>query len=88
MRPSSVALCDQLHQRRLDSRGGDLQKYPRLQQQTIARLTNERIGSAEGFGYPELAQLLRRRGVVDGDLYVVHMRELFRRMVFNILSCW
>jgi len=41
--------------------------------------------AAEGFGYPELAQLLRRRGVVDGDLYVAHMRELFRRMVFNIL---
>jgi serine/threonine-protein kinase HipA len=32
-----------------------------------------------------LAQLLRRRGVIEGDLYVAHMRELFRRMVFNIL---
>jgi serine/threonine-protein kinase HipA len=41
--------------------------------------------AAEGFGYPELAQLLRRKGVVAGDLYVAHMRELFRRMVFNIL---
>jgi serine/threonine-protein kinase HipA len=41
--------------------------------------------AAEGFGYPELAQLLPRKGVVDGDLYVAHMRELFRRMVFNIL---
>jgi serine/threonine-protein kinase HipA len=41
--------------------------------------------AAEGFGYPELAQLLRRRGVIEGDLYVAHMRELFRRMVFNIL---
>ena len=41
--------------------------------------------AAEGFGYPELAQLLRRKGVVEGDLYVAHMRELFRRMVFNIL---
>ena len=37
------------------------------------------------FGYPELAQLLRRRGVTEGDVYVGHMRELFRRMVFNIL---
>lgn len=36
-------------------------------------------------GYPELAQLLRRKGVVDGDVYVAQMRELFRRMVFNIL---
>ncbi len=40
---------------------------------------------AEGteFGYPELAQLLRRRGPVATS--AVHMRELFRRMVFNIL---
>jgi serine/threonine-protein kinase HipA len=41
--------------------------------------------AGERFGYPELAQLLRRRGVTDNDLYVEHMRELFRRMVFNIL---
>jgi serine/threonine-protein kinase HipA len=41
--------------------------------------------AAEGFGYPELAQLLRRRGVAEGDVYIAHMRELFRRMVFNIL---
>lgn len=39
----------------------------------------------EPYGYPELAQLLRRRGVADGDAYVDEMRELFRRMVFNIL---
>ncbi len=41
--------------------------------------------AAERFGYPELAQLLRRRGVTEGDVYIGHMRELFRRMVFNIL---
>jgi serine/threonine-protein kinase HipA len=41
--------------------------------------------AGERFGYPELAQLLRRRGVVEGDTYLAHMRELFRRMVFNIL---
>lgn len=41
--------------------------------------------AAEPFGYPELAQLLRRRGVPEGNLYEAHMRELFRRMVFNIL---
>jgi serine/threonine-protein kinase HipA len=41
--------------------------------------------AGERFGYPELAQLLRRRGVVESDAYLVHMRELFRRMVFNIL---
>jgi serine/threonine-protein kinase HipA len=41
--------------------------------------------AGERFGYPELAQLLRRRGVTDADAYVVQMREVFRRMVFNIL---
>jgi serine/threonine-protein kinase HipA len=41
--------------------------------------------AAERCGYPELAQLLRRRGVTQGDAYVDHMHELFRRMVFNIL---
>jgi len=39
--------------------------------------------ASERFGYPELAQLLRRRGV--HGVYELHMRELFRRMVFNIL---
>jgi serine/threonine-protein kinase HipA len=39
----------------------------------------------ERFGYPDLAQLLRRRGVAAGDRYVADMQELFRRMVFNIL---
>ncbi|MGH8300899.1 MAG: HipA domain-containing protein, partial [Steroidobacteraceae bacterium] len=39
----------------------------------------------EQFGYPELAQLLRRRGVSQGERYTSDMRELFRRMVFNIL---
>jgi serine/threonine-protein kinase HipA len=39
----------------------------------------------ERFGYPELAQLLRRRGVTSADRYVADMQELFRRMVFNIL---
>ena len=41
--------------------------------------------AGERLGYPELAQLLRRRGVVEGDVYAAQMHELFRRMVFNIL---
>jgi serine/threonine-protein kinase HipA len=41
--------------------------------------------AAERYGYPELAQLLRRRGVIAQDAYLTDMRELFRRMVFNIL---
>lgn len=41
--------------------------------------------AGEPFGYPELAQLLRRRGVAEENRYTRDMRELFRRMVFNIL---
>ncbi len=41
--------------------------------------------AAEPFGYPELAQLLRRRGVLERDKSAAQMRELFRRMLFNIL---
>jgi serine/threonine-protein kinase HipA len=41
--------------------------------------------AAEPFGYPELAQLLRRKGVTQGNRYSQDMKELFRRMVFNIL---
>ncbi len=41
--------------------------------------------AGEPLGYPELAQLLRRRGVAEGDRNASQMRELFRRMVFNIL---
>lgn len=42
---------------------------------------------AEGstLGYPELAQLLRRRGPMQDEVAKTQMRELFRRMVFNIL---
>jgi serine/threonine-protein kinase HipA len=41
--------------------------------------------AGEQFGYPELAQLLRRKGVAQGNRYSQDMQELFRRMVFNIL---
>ena len=41
--------------------------------------------AGEGLGYPELAQWLRRRGVSAGGLNREQMKELFRRMVFNIL---
>ena len=41
--------------------------------------------AGEEFGYPELAQLLRRRGIVERGVSVSQMRELFRRMVFNVL---
>lgn len=63
--------------RRFDRRGGNrvhsLTAYVALR------------AAAERYGYPELSQLLRRRGVTDRNAYLGDMRELFRRMVFNIL---
>ncbi len=41
--------------------------------------------AGEVMGYPELAQILRRRGASAQGLNQQHMCELFRRMVFNIL---
>lgn len=41
--------------------------------------------AGEELGYPELAQLLRRRGPTAAGMNLAQMHELFRRMVFNIL---
>lgn len=49
-----------------------------LRAQTVA-------GQEPEFGYPSLAQLLRRAGVAEDDRNLLDMQELFRRMVFNIL---
>ena len=42
-------------------------------------------GDEPQLGYPELARVLRRTGVADGGAQQRDARELFRRMVFNIL---
>jgi serine/threonine-protein kinase HipA len=42
-------------------------------------------GQQADYSYPNLAQLLRRNGVTQGNQHQLDMRELFRRMVFNIL---
>jgi serine/threonine-protein kinase HipA len=42
-------------------------------------------GQEPQMGYPELARLLRRAGVAIGGANMQDARELFRRMVFNIL---
>jgi serine/threonine-protein kinase HipA len=64
-----------------------IKRFDREQDTRIHSLTAQVALRAAGerFGYPELAQLLRRRGVTENDSYLAHMRELFRRMVFNIL---
>ena len=42
-------------------------------------------GTEPEMGYPELARILRRVGVTQDDVNQRDARELFRRMVFNIL---
>lgn len=42
-------------------------------------------GQEPALGYPELARLLRRAGVATNGVNLQDARELFRRMVFNIL---
>jgi len=42
-------------------------------------------GAEPQMGYPELARILRRVGLIQGDIYKLDAQELFRRMVFNIL---
>ncbi len=56
---------------------------------SISAGTAIRAATANGLepqlGYPELARILRRVGVAEGNLNQSDARELFRRMVFNIL---
>lgn len=42
-------------------------------------------GTEPEMGYPELARTLRRAGITQDDTNLHDARELFRRMVFNIL---
>ena len=42
-------------------------------------------GTDPEMGYPQLARILRRVGVTQGDANLADAQELFRRMVFNIL---
>ena len=55
----------------------------------ISAGTAIRAATASGvepeMGYPELARILRRVGVTHNDINQGDARELFRRMVFNIL---
>jgi serine/threonine-protein kinase HipA len=64
-----------------------IQRFDRVRgQRRHAISANVALKAAgEALGYPELAQLLRRRGVVEADRNLAQMHELFRRMVFNIL---
>lgn len=64
-----------------------VKRFDRENGKRIHALSAKVCLSAEGseMGYPELAQLLRRRARTDNNEFKSQMRELFRRMVFNIL---
>ena len=69
-----------------------IHRFDRQQGQRIHSIsagTAIRAATASGLepqmGYPELARLLRRVGVAESGVNQSDARELFRRMVFNIL---
>jgi serine/threonine-protein kinase HipA len=71
----------------IDGHAIAIRRFDRLGRRRVHALSaNVALKAAgEELGYPELAQLLRRRGVSDRGVNRAQMRELFRRMVFNIL---
>lgn len=69
-----------------------IRRFDREQGQRIHSIsagTAIRAATASGaepeMGYPSLARILRRIGITHNDTYQHDARELFRRMVFNIL---
>ena len=68
--------------RRFDREAGD--RLHSLSAGTALRAATQ-SGVEPEMGYPELARILRRKGVARDDLNLSDARELFRRMVFNIL---
>ena len=73
--------------RLVDGHAVAIRRFDRVQKRRLHAISaNVALKAAgEALGYPELAQLLRRRGVVERGVSIAQMRELFRRMVFNIL---
>lgn len=64
-------------------------RAPAARIHSISAGTAIRAATASGnepeMGYPELARILRRVGITQDDINLRDARELFRRMVFNIL---
>lgn len=68
--------------RRFDREGG--RRIHSISAGTAIRAVTP-AGQEPEMGYPELALLLRRVGITQGNQNELDARELFRRMVFNIL---
>ena len=73
--------------RLVDGHAVAIRRFDRVQKRRVHALSASVVlkAAGEALGYPELAQVLRRRGVVERGVSMAQMRELFRRMVFNIL---
>jgi serine/threonine-protein kinase HipA len=86
-RKARIRTADTRAIRLVDGHAVAVRRFDRAQGHRLHALSaNVALKAAgEPLGYPELAQLLRRRGVTAAETYEAHMRELFRRMVFNIL---
>jgi len=86
-RKAGIRTADTQPIRLVDGHAVAIKRFDRSGGRRIHSLSaNVALNAAqETLGYPELAQLLRRKGVVDGGMQTEQMRELFRRMVFNIL---
>ncbi len=84
---AGIRVADTMPVRLVDGHAIAVKRFDRERGRRVHCLTAHVAlrAAEERFGYPELAQLLRRRGVAAADRYVADMRELFRRMVFNIL---
>jgi serine/threonine-protein kinase HipA len=68
--------------RRFDRVGG--QRIHSISAGTAIRAATP-AGTEAEMGYPQLARILRRVGVSQGDAHLADAQDLFRRMVFNIL---
>lgn len=86
-RKAKINTAQTLPVRLIDGHAVAIKRFDRVGDERVhalpAHVALRAVG--ERYGYPELAQLLRRRGVIAKDRYLDDMRELFRRMVFNIL---
>ncbi len=77
-----LAAANAVAVRRFDRVGG--QRIHSISAGTAIRAATA-AGAEPEMGYPQLARILRRVGVSQGDTHLADARELFRRMVFNIL---
>jgi len=86
-RAANIRAAETMPIRLVDGHAVAIKRFDRVGRRRVHALSaNVALKAAgEELGYPELAQLLRRRGAVDGGVNREQMRELFRRMVFNIL---